>query len=423
LYSGTSTSTTVSGLTDGTTYGFRVCAVDTAGNTSTGASVTSIPTPETTAPTGSVTLNGGASWTTSSTVTATLSASDASGVASMCVGTSSSCTSFVTYATSRSVSLGTTAGTRTVYAYFKDVYGNTSSAASDTIGYDGTRPTNGTLTASASSGQVALSWSGFSDGGSGIAGYTVVYAATTAPSSCSAGTSAYTGAGTSTTVTGLTDGTTYGFRVCATDTAGNTSTGASTTARPAPEYVVPTGTVTINAGATYTGSSTVTLTLAASDASGVSRMCVSTATTCSSWTTYATSASTSVGTTEGTRTVRAWFEDAYGNQSTTAASDTIVLDRTAPTNGSLTVTATSGGLDVSWSGFSDGGSGLASYKVVYGTSSTASACASGTTAYSGTGTSTSIGGLTAGTPIYVRVCAIDAVGNPSTGKTGGGTPL
>jgi hypothetical protein len=87
------------------------------------------------------------------------------------------------------------------------------------------------------------------------------------------------------------------------------------------------------------------------------------------------------------------------------------------------VTATTGGLSLSWSGFSDAGAGLASYKVVYGTTSTASACASGTTGYSGTATSTTIGGLTAGTPIYVRVCAVDAVGNTSTGKTDTATPL
>ena len=33
----------VTGLTDGTTYGFRICAVDTAGNTGTGATVSATP--------------------------------------------------------------------------------------------------------------------------------------------------------------------------------------------------------------------------------------------------------------------------------------------------------------------------------------------------------------------------------------------
>jgi len=49
-----------------------------------------------------------------------------------------------------------------------------------------------------------------------------------APSSCSSGTSVYSGSATSTTVSGLTDGTTYGFRVCAVDNAGNTSTASVT---------------------------------------------------------------------------------------------------------------------------------------------------------------------------------------------------
>jgi hypothetical protein len=47
-------------------------------------------------------------------------------------------------------------------------------------------------------------------------------------------------------------------------------------------------------------------------------MCISTATTCSAWTTYATSSTTSIGSTDGTRTLRAWFEDSYGNQSASA---------------------------------------------------------------------------------------------------------
>jgi len=63
--------------------------------------------------------------------------------------------------------------------------------------------------------QVALSWTGFSDALSGIPNYV------------------YSGPDTSIPPhTGLINGTTYGYRICATDGAGNTSTGATATARP-----------------------------------------------------------------------------------------------------------------------------------------------------------------------------------------------
>jgi hypothetical protein len=87
-------------------------------------------------------------------------------------------------------------------------------------------PSNGILTATGENQQVTLTWSGFSDALSGIASYTVVYSTTGVPSSCSSGTPIYSGANTSYVHTGLTSGTAYSYRVCATDGAGNVSTGA-----------------------------------------------------------------------------------------------------------------------------------------------------------------------------------------------------
>ena len=101
-----------------------------------------------------------------------------------------------------------------------------SSVASDT-----TSPTDGTLSATAGSSQVSLSWSNFSDSG-GIDYYKIVYSASTTPSSCSAGTQIYLGSGTSYTHTGLTNDSTYFYRICATDNAGNTSSGATASATP-----------------------------------------------------------------------------------------------------------------------------------------------------------------------------------------------
>ena len=97
---------------------------------------------ETTAPTGSVTINGGAPWTDSLAATLTLSASDAgSGVSQMRFSNdSSSWSSWQDFATSASWALASGAdGTRTVFAQFSDKAGNVT-AVTDTIGLDTTAP-------------------------------------------------------------------------------------------------------------------------------------------------------------------------------------------------------------------------------------------------------------------------------------------
>jgi len=103
---------------------------------------------------------------------------------------------------------------------------------------DATVPTDGTLTATPANGQVSLSWTAATDpGGSGIASYILRYAAgATAPANCTAGTavtgSPYSSATLSAVQTGLTNGTQYSFRLCATDNLSNTSGGATASATP-----------------------------------------------------------------------------------------------------------------------------------------------------------------------------------------------
>jgi hypothetical protein len=77
-----------------------------------------------------------------------------------------------------------------------------------------------------------LDWTGFTDAGSGIESYKVVFAKGSVPLSCSTGTMIYFGTDLSYIHTGLTNGTKYGYRVCAIDKAGNVSTGATATATP-----------------------------------------------------------------------------------------------------------------------------------------------------------------------------------------------
>ena len=128
---------------------------------------------ETTAPTGSVTINGGAPWTDSLAATLTLSASDAgSGISQMRFSNdSSSWSAWQDYATSASWALASGAdGTRTVFAQFSDKAGNVT-AVTDTIGLDTTAPVV-TISTPADGSVVTTSTSALSftstDAGSGV---------------------------------------------------------------------------------------------------------------------------------------------------------------------------------------------------------------------------------------------------------------
>lgn len=191
---------------------------------------------DTTAPTGSITINSGTSpnITNTTSVTVHISASDDySGVSQMCVSDSTTCITWDAYATSKTWTLPAGDGAKTVYVWFKDTLGNANvTPYSGTITIDTTAPTDGTLTAnrSANGSTITLNWSGFSDAGSGIKNYTLVYS-TSIITSCSAGTSVpnYTGTAGPYDHTGLNAGATYYYWLCATDWIGNTSTGTGVT--------------------------------------------------------------------------------------------------------------------------------------------------------------------------------------------------
>ncbi len=241
----------LTGLNTSTTYYVRVTAVDGSGNESScsnqasGIAKADSGGPDTAPPTGALTINENAASTKWTAATLNLSASDAVGVTGYYVSKSSTVPTAgaagwvaVTATTSFSGNVPFTLpagnGTKTVYAWYKDGAGNVSAKASKSILLDQTAPTNGTLTATAGSGQMSLSWAGFADGGSGLAStnrYKLVFSTgATPPSSCTSGTQLLLGNATSFTHTNLTNRTTYYYRVCARDNAGNTSTGASVNA-------------------------------------------------------------------------------------------------------------------------------------------------------------------------------------------------
>jgi YVTN family beta-propeller protein/parallel beta-helix repeat protein len=238
-YDGTGTTAIHAGLVNAT-YGYRVCAIDKAGNVSAGATKTAKPTAsEASAPVGSVQINAGAAVTKSAAVTLTLTATDVTPPIQMCISNTATCTAWVAFAPTKAWTLAAGSGTKTVSVWFRDTWGNATPVASpftDTIVLDTVAPVNGTVTGTPGDQEIALSWSGFTDPGSGVASYKAVFSVVGVPATCAAGTPVPEIGGTLTTRlhTGLTNGKTYYYRVCAIDNLGLVSTGATWSGKPAP---------------------------------------------------------------------------------------------------------------------------------------------------------------------------------------------
>jgi len=114
---------------------------DNAGNVSQAA--TDTITLDTTAPTGSVSINGGVAYANSRNATLTLSASDGSGsgVGQMRISNDgTNWNEWEDYETSKAWTLTAGDGTKAVYAQFRDALNNTSAAFTDTIVLDMTAP-------------------------------------------------------------------------------------------------------------------------------------------------------------------------------------------------------------------------------------------------------------------------------------------
>jgi hypothetical protein len=229
------------------------------------------------------------------------------------------------------------------------------------------------------------------------------------------GTLAYSGGARLASHTTAVNGVQYFYRLCAVDGVGNLNLGVTASARPAPEHTAPLGTVVIQGGAAYSKLTVVTLTLAATDASGVTTMCLSnTAGACTSFVPYTT---TKTWTLSASGTVYVWFRDAWGNASVTPVSDSIIVDNTAPAIATFTATPSTGRVVMTWSAATDAGSGMGTYKLVWAKAVTAPSCTTdASTAYAGVLTSYTHSGLTSGKYSY-RLCAIDRAGNMSTGLT------
>jgi hypothetical protein len=346
---GDTVTASLTGLVAGATYSVQVSAVDASGNESlcsneaTGLAKADLP--DTTPPTGSLTLNEGASYTRWTAATLDLAASDAVGVTGYYASTSSATppatasgwgaiSPTTSYGAREPYTLTSGDGSKAVYAWFKDAAGNVSNTASASIILDQTSPSNGTLSATAGAGQVALTWSGVSDGGSGLASsnpYKLVYSTGSYPSAtCTDGTQLALGSSTSFTHTGLTNGSTYYYRLCAADKAGNVAPGATALATAgSPDTTRPSVTITspTSNSAYSTASGSLTLAGTASDNSAVASV---------TWANNQGGAGTASGTTNwtasgislqpGKNVLTVTAQDAAGNTQT----DTLTVTYTPP---------------------------------------------------------------------------------------------
>jgi hypothetical protein len=281
---------------------------------------------DTTAPTGSVSINSGASYSNSTSVTLNLSGADGqTGVYQMRFSNNGSTwSSWEAYAATESWTLTSSDGTKTVYAQFMNNAEMASGTVSDTIILDTVQPT-GTLVVNGgatytTNANVTLALSSTDDrsgvvdmslgNGGGSWGPWEPYVTSKAW----------------TLISG--DGNKSVWAIYR-DAAGNISNQAG-------DYITldtiaPNGTISINGGDTYATSTTVNLTLSATDAtSGVYQMHFSNnGSTFTAWEAYGTSKTWTLTSGDGAKTVYVQYRDNAGNV-TGSFSDSITLDATPP---------------------------------------------------------------------------------------------
>jgi len=363
---------------------------DTAGNTTGSYWDWITVTTDTVAPTGSVSINGGAAATNTNGVTLTLSASDTggSGLSQMRFSNDNSTWStWETYATSKGWTLTPGDGSKAVYVQFRDADLNVSTTYSDDIVVEtatgtattslsmnddawvdaapgasggwatfsiyadgvliGTKPADGTSTwdcpqTSVSSGARIdiVADCGFSDFGTIYAENRPLTYTTYLPAG-STRLEAATWIGFPGFSEGHSvDGDMYGYPdydfeyvLISRSTISNILYAAGSS-----DTIAPTGAISVNGAAMFTSQPSTTLTLSADDAggSGVSQMRFSNDnSTWSAWEAYATSKSWSLASGNGAKTVYVQYRDGASNESA-VYSDGITLDGTVPT-GSVVV--------------------------------------------------------------------------------------
>lgn len=209
-----------------------------------------------------------------------------------------------------------------------------------------------------------VSWNANTD--SDLAGYKVYYGTTSGTYSDIVN----VGNATSYTIPSLSTGKTYYVAVTAYDTSSNESEKSTEMSAyvPVPDTTAPTGSIVINAGAATTPTRSVTLTLSATDASGVAAMKISNdGTTWSDECTFSTSQAWVLTSGDGLKTVYAMFKDTAGNWSS-AVSDTISLGLDSDGDGLTDAWEVANGLDATYAydaGLDSDGDGFTNIEEYY----------------------------------------------------------
>ncbi len=385
---------------DGTKYVYVTCKNDAGLEASDNNTITL----DTTAPTGVViTINDGAQYTNSTSVTIDTNAYDATTVVCQYSLDNVNWTTISCTSTNLAVTLPSGDGVKEIYFKATDAAGNVTNV-SDTIVLDTTPPTAPTLTVTANNKQARLTWTAGTDTLSGIAYYNVYARYEADPTA----TSTYRIASGLTSpeytyspqITG-----TYHFGVTAVDNAGNESV-LSTIQTVTLDFNAPTGvTVLINDGNLYTTSTTVKIDVNATGA-----------TTCQwsidnvNWNDITCGTSTNITLPSGDGVKTVYVRAVDSSQNVTTASDTIILDTTAPSNITGTTATRSGNaVRIVWTVGSDATSGIDHYNI-YRSTSAGFPMDSSTRIGSTVNTEFIDSSVTSGT-YYYKVTAVDKAGN------------
>jgi len=343
----TNHSVSLSGLTAGTLYHYRVRSRDAAGNLATSAdfTFTTSGAPDTTAPTVSITAPANGA-TVRSTITVNASASDAVGVAGVQFRLDDANLGSEDTTASYQISWNTTTasnGPHTLAAIARDLAGNTATSSGITVTVDNALPAISNVASSnITTSGATITWT--TDEPSDTQ---VDYGISTSYGSRTTRASALVTSHTA-SITGLSPNTLYHYRVRSRDAAGNLARSSDftlTTASGTPDSTAPTvNLVSPTGGASIRG--TVTIIANANDNIGVTGVQFQLDSANLGVEDTSSPFQVSWDTTQalnGSHTLSAIAHDAAGN-STTSAAVILMVDNSAPT---VSITSLAGGSTIS----------------------------------------------------------------------------
>jgi len=268
--------------------------------------------------------------------------------------------------------------------------------------------------------EVQLSWDPVSDDSGSSVVYRVFGNAGAAPRSCLFGQPVYEGTDTSFVHTNLASGVTYRYRICAMDESGNVTDGVFAQAMPLEFPMIgPRGALATTTGQRAFRNSAVDLVVSASDVSGISQMCFSEGDTCTEFRPFDGFFIFGLSRGNGPKKINAWFKDNLGNVSDVPTTLKVIVDRNPPVGGEVQGKLRTGQAIFRWNNFLENETSVTRYRVVMGNQAIPSSCTSpgSTVIYEGSATSFTYEESKYRSKYFVRVCAIDEVGNISSGAT------